>query len=157
MRLQEAVSIAEEFKSLLSPYCARCEVAGSVRRKKRDDIKDIEIVAVPDPQDLFGLRQAINNHCIVVRGRFPGRYLALKFRSRRVDLFITTPEQWGCIYLIRTGSAEFCRQLMTRAHGRGRRFRDGRLWDGVTALSTPEEADIFRALGMEYVNPEKRI
>ena len=36
------------------------------------------------------------------------------------------------------------------------RFLNGRIWDGETALETPEEIDVFRAVGLEWIAPEKR-
>ena len=35
-------------------------------------------------------------------------------------------------------------------------FRDGRIWRADTALSTPEEADVFLCLGLEWIDPWKR-
>jgi DNA polymerase/3'-5' exonuclease PolX len=37
------------------------------------------------------------------------------------------------------------------------RFEKGRLWRGDNVLPTPEEIDVFRSLGLAYVEPEKRI
>ena len=48
MKYEEALKIAEEVKALLAPHCLRIEIAGSIRRKK-PEVKDIEIVAYPSP------------------------------------------------------------------------------------------------------------
>ena len=34
MEYQKALSIAEKVKEILSPFCERIEIAGSIRRKK---------------------------------------------------------------------------------------------------------------------------
>jgi hypothetical protein len=44
--LTQAVTIAEEVCTTLRPFCARLEVAGSIRRR-RDSIGDLELVAIP--------------------------------------------------------------------------------------------------------------
>ncbi len=48
MQLDKALEIAEKTKELLAPYCERIEIAGSIRRKK-PEVKDIELVAIPKP------------------------------------------------------------------------------------------------------------
>lgn len=77
-----------------------------------------------------------------------------------VDLFLTRPEAWGAIFAIRTGPASFSStmvQRFTKLTGGGH-FTDGRLImkDG-TALETPEEADVFRACRMKFLEPWERI
>ena len=38
----------------------------------------------------------------------------------------------------------------------GYRVRDGALWDGERLVETPEEADLFAALGLPWLPPERR-
>jgi len=33
---------------------------------------------------------------------------------------------------------------------------EGRIWRGATALQTPEEEDVFAAIGLDFIPPEKR-
>ncbi|MFZ5856757.1 MAG: hypothetical protein ACOYZ6_08000 [Chloroflexota bacterium] len=47
MKHADALKIAEELVERLRPACTRIEIAGSVRRGK-PEVKDIEIVAIPD-------------------------------------------------------------------------------------------------------------
>lgn len=49
MELQVARNYAEYVSTLLAPALLRCEVAGSIRRK-RSTVKDIELVAIPRPR-----------------------------------------------------------------------------------------------------------
>lgn len=46
MKLEQAQKIAQSLKSDLEPYCERIEIGGSIRRKK-PDVKDIELVVIP--------------------------------------------------------------------------------------------------------------
>lgn len=80
-------------------------------------------------------------------------------RLVQVDLFITTPESWGAIFVIRTGPAEFSHDLVSHILYRTPyRQQDGLLVrkDGGTVVPTPEEEDYFKAVGLLYVPPEKR-
>jgi len=74
-----------------------------------------------------------------------------------VDLFICTPENWGYIFMLRTGCAEFSRAVVTYAPKMGMRFEDGRLWRGKMPIETREEMDVFRLLGLPYVEPHHRV
>lgn len=47
MTFGEALKIADRLTETLRPMTARCEVAGSVRRLKPTDIKDVELCAIP--------------------------------------------------------------------------------------------------------------
>jgi len=156
MTLSKARMIADDFIAEFSPLCKRIEVAGSTRREKPDDIKDVEIVIIPEASKLIDLGGLITSY----GGKFPSKYTSFWYNGRaKIDLFTTTPECWGCIYLIRTGSADFSKAIVTRAKRKDLAFLQGRLWGGgdMQALDTPEEADVFKALGLAYIEPPKRI
>lgn len=77
------------------------------------------------------------------------------------DLFITDKDQWGAQMVIRTGPADFSHMLVTRALHMGMKQEDGRLWrthrdDTKTVIETPTEESYFKALGMDYIEPEMR-
>lgn len=157
MKLDQAREIAEEFIGSIDGYCHRCEVAGSIRRKKPDDIKDIEIVIIPRPEKLMELKAKLEEYTIV-KGRFPGKYIQLKYQRMKIDLFITDKAHWGCIFLIRTGSSEFNMALMKYASEFcGRNFKNGRLWNAKgSPVYISEEKDVFIALGLKFIEPERR-
>src|SRR3989344_1789872 len=50
----EAYAIATAIVEQLRPHCIRIEIAGSLRRKK-SEVKDIDIVAIPKPYYPGGL------------------------------------------------------------------------------------------------------
>jgi len=75
-----------------------------------------------------------------------------------IDLFIVIPPaSWGVVYAVRTGPAEFSHWLATRALQQGMKLNDGHLEraDG-TLISTPEETDFLRELGIEFKEPWHR-
>jgi len=169
---------AHRLLDLLEPVCERIEIAGSIRRQCLE-VGDIELVAIPkSTQDLFGVREwdtkiiktrlfdlhsqtllgSSDRTLFAKAGEWYAQFVAF---GMKVDLFMTTPEKWGCIFMIRTGSADFTKKMVKRKVWGGYcpdhlYFKDGRLWDGEEALDTPEEDDVFRELGMAYVKPENR-
>lgn len=136
---------------LLAPACIRVEVAGSVRRQKRE-CGDIEIVALPDwkpPKLKFGepphpstfhLRLAV----LIDAGELrldtlhpTDGPLHKKLRhpasGMKVDLFLARADNYGNTLVIRTGDEDFSHCLVT-PYGRGglmpddMRQKDGYLW-----------------------------
>ena len=167
MPLAKAEAVAQAIVEQLAPGCDRIEIAGSIRRCK-PTIGDIEIVAIPTPRlNLLGdpeghwLSPILANLCHdgrmrLIKGGDRYRQYALTASGLTLDLFLTTPERWGCIFLIRTGSAEFSKRIVTKAKTMDMRFDDGRLWRSDEAMHTPEEENVFWALDMHYVAPEDR-
>ena len=168
MPYAQALGLAEKFITQIRPMCDRVEIAGSLRRKK-DQVGDIEIVCIPKivkAPDMFGY--AISSRPIdEIGARFKlvkngPNYKQLDMGSYHIDLFITTPAQWGVIFTIRTGSADFSHWLVTpRSKGGGcpsyLKVKDGRIDDGHKYIATPEEQDVFTVMGIPYIEPEKRI
>lgn len=162
----------------IAPYCTRIALAGSLRRGELH-AHDIEIVCEPagDTLDAWLADQLATGQLDRRRkrnGDFVGwgpRYKAMAWQALPVDLFIVRPDrQWGPTYLIRTGPGEANDSLVTRRgltnrHGRTGvmpwelRFADGALWTGEdykTKVDTPEEKDVFAAMGYPYVPPPLR-
>lgn len=83
----------------------------------------------------------------------------------QVDVFsVRPPASWGVLFLIRTGPAAYSQALVTAARGRGHHVTGGALHRGslgcgsapCEVVPTPEEADVYRALGLPFVAPEGR-
>ena len=148
MRLREARGVAERLAALMSPFCLRVEIAGSVRRSCAE-VKDVELVAVPRWEErpgsepsLFGgepervnllhewaTRDAPSAGVRWIKTGTPevvdwepkpeGKYWRALVESRvKLDLFLAAPENYGMIMAIRTGCAEFSQALMTYAKHR---------------------------------------
>lgn len=186
-----AKKLADGLLREIAPYCVRAEIAGSIRRGKETDIKDVELVVIPEWQvetDLFGeptgkasnvlfdewasrAGQPYDPHkqnCSVQwikpgvaeivpwRVKPDGKYWRGLVGSVKLDLFLTTPQSWGIIYLIRTGSADFSQAVVTHAKQIGRPVEGGRLTIGGLPVDTPDELTVFNLLGLRPVIPENR-
>ncbi|MFA7254037.1 MAG: hypothetical protein WC107_05800 [Patescibacteria group bacterium] len=161
-----ASGLAIELTRILRPTCERIEIAGSLRRNK-PDVGDIEIVCIPSEMpDLFGemsrnsfaITDKLTGYALIKNGE---HFKQIDLKYCKCDLFITTPECWGVIFMIRTGSADFSHKMVTPKQYGGYmpghlKVKDGRLWNGSTVVETPEEKDIFNAYNMEYIIPEMR-
>jgi len=175
--LARAQVIAWTVEAELRPFCERIEVAGSIRRR-RESVKDVEILAVPRDgrADFFG--QSISDSLAdylqsqIGRGRWalrPNVRGATSFGALNklmlydgfpVDIFTATVENWGRDLMVRTGGAEWNRQIMRRFNDLGHHghaygphavtYKDG------TAADAPDEAAMFRLLGWDYTPPESR-
>lgn len=169
MNLQEAQTLANRIHADLARFCERIEIAGSVRRRKPDDIKDVEIVCIPKTQpitDMFGMETGtfsllesalpdlyrIWNAWTIKAGE---KYKQILFPGGgKLDLFIVTPETWGYQFAIRTGPADYSHWLVTpRRYGGGLpsylTVKDARLWNGSKPLNTSEEEYFFDNLDID--------
>jgi DNA polymerase/3'-5' exonuclease PolX len=160
--------IAQRLRDALAPHCERIELAGSLRRQK-PMVGDIEVVAIPRLQkNIFGepipfLATLLDDFLAgkVVFVKNGPRYKQFSYGPYKVDLFLPTAETWGSVFTIRTGSADFTHWLVSQQpHGAapfGLAFDGGRLYAHGRLLATPEEADVFAAVGLAYIDPADRI
>ena len=188
MLFSTAHAIAAELVAGFAPNCERVEIAGSLRRK-RPEIKDIEIIAIPKfvedpahaPLVLFAsdalpaprnaLYDAIRKHADIrwIKPGTPdivdwpiqpnGKYWRgfVQPAGIKLDLFLTTPDAWGAVFLIRTGSAQFSQAVATYAIRRGMGLRATGVVDAAGQLiPTPEERDVFAALAIPWIDPSDR-
>lgn len=166
----ETLEIATHLAGRLESSCARIEIAGSLRRKCAE-VGDIELVAIPKTVpvlDMFGAETGEVSSLlwgrlnIIVpndqRVKWGEKYRQFVFEDTQVDLFTATPKNFGWIYLIRTGSADFSHGMAARLNERGLTSKDGMIVSrgGSTPFPTPEEEDVFRLAGRPYVKPEER-
>lgn len=162
-KLLDAEAIANDIIKQIEPHCYRCQIAGSIRRKK-SLVKDIEIVAIPKPYEvgLFadGL-SVIVNQWPKIKGEM--QYGKTKYTQRmlpqgiKLDLFFAEPGNWGLILAIRTGSAEYSHKVLATAWAKlGYESQNGYLTQNGKVYQTPEEKDVFSRIGVPYIQPEYR-
>ena len=160
MQLDKALEIAIKTKELLAPYCERIEIAGSIRRKKAE-VKDIELVAIPKPYDVGLFENGIAtvvNQWKKIKGELPCKYTQrLLPDGITLDLFFADKENWGLIYALRTGSAEFSHKVLATGWVKlGYKSEEGHLCIDGVQIDTREEKDVFELIGLPYLEPELR-
>jgi len=165
MTFTKAHALAVSIKAKLSPYCSRCEIAGSIRRRCQE-VGDVEIVCVPlkEKDGLFddimvvnrGFIQAVNQW-EKVRGNPEGSYTQRIIDGEKLDIFIANENNWGLIYAVRTGSRDFSHyKLASRWKKLGYESKHGVLWKDDEPTYVREEKDLFKLLGRDWVEPEDR-
>lgn len=160
MQLDKALEIAEKTKELLVPYCERIEIAGSIRRKK-PEVKDIELVAIPKPYDVGLFENGIAtvvNQWKKVKGELPCKYTQRILPDGiTLDLFFANQENWGLIYALRTGSADYSHKVLATGWVKlGYNSEGGQLSINGKEINIPEEKDLFKLIGIPYIEPEFR-
>jgi DNA polymerase/3'-5' exonuclease PolX len=172
VKIETAKKIADSYVAVLRPSCDQIEIAGSIRRR-RPEVKDIEIVCIPSirmgglfndqperiPSWYAFFDEVADNTWAIVKGNARGKYMQIDLTPYgiKIDLFTATPENWGLIYAIRTGSAAYSHKVLATGWVRnGYKSVDGMLtWDGES-VPTPFEKDLFRCAGVAWVDPSKR-
>jgi DNA polymerase/3'-5' exonuclease PolX len=171
MPIAEAKAIADEWVQKLAPYCERVEIAGSIRRGK-PEVGDIEIICKPlmvEEVDMFG---AVTSYTSMVDAFFGEsdyeliksgtRYKQVDLGDINLDLFcVIAPAQWGVLFLIRTGPADYSHRFVMKKQQGGllpsnMQVKDGAIWCNGKMLETPEEADVYKLIGAAYVEPGER-
>ena len=182
--LEAAELLAQGMMVILAPHAERMEVAGSVRRRLRD-VGDVELLYIPKwleetvNTQLFGnsgnredavdvrIRRAMADGILEKRLNTLDRPIGYgtdnKFLVHRpsgiaLDLFSTTACNWGMAMVVRTGPAEWNVGMMKAFRRLG---MQGHAYGGVDdaaghTIDCPTEDDVFRLLGIEYIDPEGR-
>lgn len=128
---EQALKVARTLYDILSPFCERCKVVGSLRRGKRT-VSDIELLYIPkmapDPETFFNallgdtaasmismadltLDRLVKDGVLAKRLSSAGttawgelNKLAIHVESKiPVDFFATTQERWWVSLVVRTG------------------------------------------------------
>ena len=186
MEYDTLLPIAERMLDLLRPGCKRLEIAGGLRRQKPDP-HDIEIVAIPDmrpPRPIFGCPQYatildallaslergdeddIRIHFSLNGPKFKQFAISMDGGQNwlvKLDLFLCTPpSDWGVLYLIRTGPAEFSQWIVTQ------KWQGGGLTNGYRVennrvishdgnyIPCPEEIDFLKFCKLDWITPSIR-
>jgi len=161
MNLVEAERVAVGVIDCVKMLCDRIEVAGAVRRRKAE-VHDVDIVLIPQPM----MWSTIVNRVVrmfdgvVEKGGDKMAVLQLPVNNERcqVDLWVATHDNWGIVLMARTGSAEFNMKLAKHAHEIGRQYRIsmGVTDEGGKILGSKTEEEVFEALKLKWIAPEKR-
>jgi DNA polymerase/3'-5' exonuclease PolX len=177
MELQQAQAVAQKVKAAIAPSASRVEIAGSIRRLK-PQVKDIEIVAIVHDYDALYANLAQHGRFIkpsvpdIIDWQFkPGaKYVRMLLHEDvKLDLFVASPENWGPLYMMRTGGAVGAdgspyNGFVPGMFARWKKMSGGgkmvgcmpTMPDGLQ-LECPEEEDFFELLEMNFVPPEERV
>lgn len=166
--LRFAKQVADKLVQHLSPFCEKIEVGGSVRRGAQT-VKDVEIVVIPRGDELWRvLDTKVKEGKIekAVYGRRNGKpiyrwgnkYRGFVWAGMKIEVFAATAENWGYIYLLRTGPGEANTAIMQacKVLQAPFQFKEGYAYRNGKVIPLANEEDVFKLLGLEYVHPAER-
>ena len=81
-----------------------------------------------------------------------------KLPARRMDIFLSEPEEWGAHVLFATGSGDFNVRMRSFSETKGYKINEKFVENIKTKekLYFEDERDIFDLIGMEYIKPNER-
>jgi DNA polymerase/3'-5' exonuclease PolX len=162
-----AMKHASRIMNVIESVCERVRIAGSLRRRQMD-VGDIEIVCIPVADGLLpDARSSLKIKTLLLKNGYRvemggEHYIKAFLGEVQHDVFITSPEQWGVIFTLRTGGPAFGRKVVTQRNKGGLlpsnlRVENGRVWRGEETMETLEECDFFNVIGMKWIEPENRL
>jgi len=153
-----AAEEAELLRAALArvPGVAQAVVAGEVRRRC-EVVRELVLVVVSEEPAAEIFRALAH---------FPGMEEVGGEDERRVTLrtpgdmaarvVVTPPRNFGAVLVQATGSDTHLERLTAHASSRGMAFTAAALWRGSEFVATPDEAALYRALGLAEIPPELR-
>ena len=133
----------------------RLEVAGSFRRG-RETIGDLDIVAAsPNPSAV--LRRFLSFPAIVrTLGAGETRASVVLSSGLQVDVRVVPRASWGAALVYFTGSQAHCVHIRRVAQNLGLLLNEYGLYRGAEVLAGREEEEVYRSLGLPWIQPELR-
>src|SRR5213596_2598826 len=133
------------------------EVAGSYRRR-RETIGDLDIVVTSEGKTSTPVMDRFVAYGDVANVISKGETRAtVKLRGGlQVDLRRSEPDAYGAALLYFTGSKAHNVALRQLAQEKGLKLNEYGLYRGERRVAAATEADIYRALGLDWIPPELR-
>ncbi len=181
--LHQMEHIAQDFCELIADSVERCLIVGSIRRKSPNP-RDIDIVAIPmwleeaKQETLFGNKMVVKKNLLsrkldslckkgVISLReksdgvtVSGQAVALfNYMDVPLDVYQASEQTWWGLVQMRTGPMELNVFLAKRALSLGLNYHgdgNGITKKGIRVDLNQNEASIFEALNLNYIDPEVR-
>ena len=157
LTLEEAAVISEGFLEALkkSPQVKRISPAGSLRRQK-ETVRDIDILITSTKpkavmESFTGLPQV---RTILAKGDTKSSVRTQE--NVQVDCRVVEEKSFGAALLYFTGSKDFNIRLRQIAIRKGLKLNEYGLYKGQKFICGRTEGEMFKALGLRYVEPELR-
>lgn len=153
LRLDEAEIYAAAFTSALAQLLpdAHLHWVGELRRS----LETVgTLLAVVTGGSVEMLERALASFCREV-ARSESR-LAATFEGRPFELHLSDVAVLGAALAVGTGDEAFVKALQERATAKGLRLTEAGLFSGEERLEAGTEGEVFDALGVGYVPPERR-
>lgn len=152
----EAGAIIATLRAL--PQVVRISIGGSLRRRKEvvHDADMVASVASDDDRDAIMDRLVSLPQVRDVTGRGDTKTSVVLQSGMALDLRVVSDEQYPYALHHFTGSKEHHLVLRGRAHAAGIKINEYGIFKDDQLIPCRDEVEIYRALGMHYIEPELR-
>lgn len=133
----------------------RCEIAGSIRRRK-EIVGDIDILVSSKKAE--PLMELFTKHPLVeaVTAKGSTKASVVLKTGMNADLRVVSDDEFPFALHYFTGCKEHNVAMRARAKKQGLKLSEYGLFKGKTPTKCKTEADIFKALDLSYIEPEMR-
>jgi DNA polymerase (family X) len=158
------ILVEKTFRVMGGSPLEKPEICGSIRRRAVDS-KDVDIVGMvrdsKDRDDILDEFEKIGTKISRGENRGSIRFTCLG-RTMQVDLWLVPPESYGSALNYATGSTSHNIELRKMAMSKGMLINEYGIWrmatDGLPEqLGGADEHDVYRVLGIPYVEPWDRV
>lgn len=92
-----------------------------------------------------------------IKGKATGKYTQRLYKHYKVDIFIANENNWGLIFAIRTGSADYSYKILASTWKKlGYESKGGILYKDGKPTYIREEKELFDLLGIKCIPPKYR-
>lgn len=156
--MHHAADEAESLRAALArlPGVNAAYVAGEVRRRS-EVVRELVVVVVAEVAPALLFRRLTEMPGVHEFSGQDERRVTLRFAGGgTAQVIVTTAVNAGAVLVQATGSAGHVRELAAHATARGYSLHGAALWRGSEFVATPDESDLYEALGLALVPAELR-
>ena len=151
--LPRAKGIMEEFQNMKE--VANISTAGSLRRRF-ETIGDIDILIASDDAKAVLDKFVTMPGIVKVWGKGPTKASVRVKGNFDIDLRVVPEESWGAALQYFTGSKAHNIKVRQIAIEKGLKLNEYGVFRGKKNIASKTEADVYEAIGLEYMEPELR-
>ena len=153
----EVIRLSEEVKMLVqqSGLANRCEITGSIRRRK-EVVKDVDMIATSNQaNELMNYFTTLPFVAEIIAKGDTKSTIKLE-NGLNMDLRVVVDKEYPYVLNHFTGSKEHNTAVRHRAKAMGIKVNEYGLFKEEKLIECRSEADIYTVLGLDYIPPELR-
>ena len=160
--LEFARKVALDFQRKTAGLYAKCELAGSVRRRA-PVVHDIDFAVIPKGDDVGKWREAVKKRVTKIGGAvvtFGDVISNFSYKGVQINLFICPgPDSWGVTLMWATGPTGHTIGMTIKAKKKGLLINSRGIWtldEPPRLVPARTEHDVGKLLDWKYKPPETR-
>lgn len=153
-RGDKVTNLSRKIVRELKLFCKKIEIAGSIRRKKKDP-RDIDIVLIPKDRNKLEKFMRGKGYIYLQGGEHESTWIV---GGIKIELYYTIEEEWGATLLAYSSKKGASIGLRIIARLKGFKLNQHGLFNRKTGkrIAGKTEKEIYSALGRPYKEPWER-